>query len=91
VGRAVSNLRRLPDGLPWHVRVYDHVYIWAGGDYVRRLHFIQFQQLSQGLPVSGQLLQAGYWKYREAFEDACVQHEKGQTQRLILPPRMAIR
>lgn len=81
-----SPLRKHPENLPWHVRVHDHVYIWAGGEFVRRMHWEKFQQLSQGLPVTSETLQAYGWKYREAFEDACIQHEKSQASPLALPP-----
>lgn len=75
-----------PEGLPWHVRVHDHVFIWAGGDFVRRMHFTFYVLLVHGQPVQSDLLTADDWVDREAFEQACEDYEKKQVAQLYLPP-----
>lgn len=80
-----------PDDLPWHVRVHEHVYIWAGGDFVRRMHHSFYVLLVHGMPVSSELLAAEKWVDRESFEQACEDHEKSQLRKLIFPPPGIIR
>lgn len=80
------------DDLPWHVRVHDHVYIWAGGDFVRRMHFTFYVLLVHGQPVSSDLLAAQDWVDRESFEKSCEEHEDQEIRKatLYLPHRQLI-
>lgn len=74
------------EGLPWHVRVEDHVYIWAGGELVRRMHHSLYAALVHGLPVSAEILAAEEWTDRESFEKACAEHEREHRPPMLLPP-----
>lgn len=72
--------------LPWHVQARDHVWIYAGGDKVRRMHVSFYVLLVHGQPVESQWLTADSWPDIESFEAACVEYERREESKLILPP-----
>lgn len=72
--------------LPWHVRAGQHVYVYAGGETVRRMHHSFYVLLVHGMPVESETLVAQRWADIDAFEVACVEHEKSQASKLIFPP-----
>lgn len=89
-GAAVTQF--VPKSLPWHVRVSEHVYIWAGGESVRRMPFWHYQALTSGTPVESEYLVAEDWKSFEEFADACVDHEDQQRKAFFESlPRLELR
>lgn len=59
-----------------------HVYIWAGGERVRRMHLANYKELMRGRPaVTSEELTAEHWRTIDAFERSCVEHEDKVTRR----------
>lgn len=75
------------EDLPWHVRAGQHVYVYAGGDTVRRMHHSFYVLMVHGMPVEAETLTADPWRNIGAFEAACAEHERRQAPKLILPPK----
>ena len=78
--------------LPWHVRVHEHVYIWAGGELVRRMPFWDYEALNAGIPVESEYLEAEDWRTFDEFADSCLKHEEEQRRKFLASlPRLELR
>lgn len=76
--------------LPWHVRAGQHVYVYAGGQTVRRMHHSFYVLLVHGMPVEAETLTADHWPTIEAYTAACVEYERARTPKLVTLPKPSL-
>ncbi|KAA5836171.1 hypothetical protein F1721_07525 [Saccharopolyspora hirsuta] len=80
-----------PKNLPWHVRAGDHVYIYAGGELVRRMHLTAYQAMAAGVFVHAEHLAAEHWATIEEFTESCAEHEEQQRHKFLMSlPKLVI-
>lgn len=70
--------------LPWHIQAGMHVYVWAGGERVRRMHLANYKELMRGHPaVATEELTAEHWTTVDDFEKACIEYEEEVTRQTV--------